>query len=228
MIIPASYHRKLGIGILIAAISAIGLTTAISRIVPSASAASLPAPVRGLGFFPGYGNVSGFVSLEGWLGRQASYVVQFSDGQPDQFAGSVWGQVVAAGKFQTLASRVTLVESVPLAFGGFLDASTAQGQAQARSNLQATLNGTFDAQYRQAAVYLRDGGFPSAIIRLGWEFDGGWFAWSSQGNCDVFQSAFRRVHDIFTSVSPGFRFDWNATASYLAANAQCAWPGDSY
>jgi hypothetical protein len=173
--------------------------------------------------------VSKLRSLESWLGRQAGYVVQFADGSSSQFTGSVWGQVIQDGKFQTLANRLTLVESVPLSFdGGFVDASTAAGQATARASLQATANGTNDGIYRLAARYLRDGGYGDAIIRLGWEFDGGWYPWSSNGNCALWQTAWRRVHDVFRSVSPNFRFDWNATASYLPTQAACAWPGDNY
>ena len=155
-------------------------------------------------------------------------MVQFADGDPTQLPGSVWGQVVNAGAFQTLSNRVTLVEAMPLAFGGYVDVNTTAGQALARSYLQAVANGTYDSVYRQAGALIRDGGFPDAILRLGWEFDGGWYPWSSRGNCDMWQAAFRHVHDVFASVSPSFRFDWNATSAYLPANAQCAWPGDNY
>ncbi len=184
---------------------------------------------QGLGFYPGYAAVSTLTGLESWLGRQVGYVVQFSDGSSSRFTGSIWGQVVNAGGFQTLAKRITLVESVPLGFdGGFIDASSAQGQATARSVLQATVNGSNDGEYRLAAQYLRDGGFGDSIIRLGWEFDGGWYSWSSNGNCSLWQSAWRHVHDVFRSVSPDFRFDWSATSSYMPSQAACAWPGDNY
>jgi Glycosyl hydrolase family 26 len=223
-------------------VAILGVSLLLSSCLPAASgagpsagltAARVPAGSsgvgQGLGFYPGYAAVSTLTGLESWLGRQVGYVVQFSDGSSSQFTGSIWGQVVKAGAFQTLANRITLVESVPLAFdGGFIDASSAQGQATARAALQATVDGAHDGEYRLAAQYLRDGGFGDSIIRLGWEFDGGWYAWSSNGNCSLWQSAWRHVHDVLRSVSPDFRFDWNATASYMPTQAACAWPGDNY
>ena len=223
-----SFIRKAFVAFLAAVMATFAFASVIVGSAPGASAATEPAPVRGLGFYPGFANVSQLTSLENWLGRQSKYVVQFGDTNIANFPSSVWGEVVNAGAMQTLASRVTLAESIPLAFGSFVDATTAAGQATARNQLQATANGSYDSQYRQAAQMIRDGGFSTAIIRLGWEFDGGWMPWSAQGNCALFQSVYRRVHDIFTSVSPGFRFDWNGTSWYFSANAACGYPGDSY
>ncbi len=107
---------------------------------------------------------------------------------------SVWGEVVKAGELQTIAGNDQRWSSpIPLAFGAFVDASTATGQATARAQLQATVNGANDVGYRVAAQYLRDGGYGDAIIRLGWEFDGGWMPWSSNGNQALWVTAFRHV-----------------------------------
>ncbi len=171
--------------------------------------------------------MSAFDHLETWLGRRATYVVQFGDTRDRAFTSSVWGQVVKAGALQTISRRVTLVESVPLAFGGLIDATTAAGRASARANLELTVQGAHDAEYRTAAGYLRDGGYPDAVIRLGWEFDGGWYPWSSNGNEALWISAYRHVVEVFRSVSPEFRFDWNGTAG-SARHAASAYPGDDY
>jgi hypothetical protein len=196
--------------------------------VAAAAVASPGGASQAVGLYPGYGNVSGLTSFESWLGRKVNYVVQFADANPANFLGSVWGEVTKAGEFQTLSSRLNFVESMPLAFGGGIDTSTAAGQAQARANLQATVNGTNDDKFRQAAIYLRDAGYGDAIIRLGWEFDVGYYPWSAQGNCGLFQDAFRHVHDVLRSVSPNFRFDWNPTARAFSAQTTCAYPGDAY
>ncbi len=65
------------------------------------------------------------------------------------------------------------------------------------------------------------------MIRLGWEFDGGWMPWSSPGNEALWVQAYRHVHDIFRSVSPGFKFDWNGDSGYLQSQT-AAYPGDDY
>ncbi len=92
-----------------------------------------PRRHRHSGSIPGYASVTNLKSLEAWLGRNANYVVQFGDHDPPQFVPSVWGEVIKAGALQTLANQVTLVESVPLGFGAIINASTAAGQASARS-----------------------------------------------------------------------------------------------
>jgi hypothetical protein len=186
-----------------------------------------PPVLSGLGVYPGYASVPQLQSVDSWLGRDANYVVQFADGNIDNFDGSVWGQVVNAGALQTVSGQVKLVESIPLAFGGFVDTSTPAGQASVRAALQATVNGSNDSQFRFAAGYLKSGGFSDAVIRLGWEFDGGWMPWSSVGNEALWASAFRHVVDVFRSVSPSFRFDWNGDPSFMQTQT-AAYPGDGY
>lgn len=179
-----------------------------------------------LGFYPGYGNPSWFVNLETWLGRKALFIEQMGDiSNVSNYMSSVWGEIVAPGAEQTLAARVTFVSSVPLAFGQFVDANTAAGQATARAQLQATVNGANDAAYRYCATSLVSAGFEDAVIRLGWEFDGGWMPWSSRGNETLWAQAYRRVAGIFRSVSAAFRFDWCGDPGYMQGQAG-AYPGD--
>ncbi len=194
------------------------------------NSATVPGPpiLPKLGLYPGFASPAYLQSLETWLGRSASYIVQFGDVRTNSaFMSSVWGEVVNAGALQTISGRLNLVESVPLAFGNFVDASTAAGQATARAQLQATANGTNDGAFKVAANYIKSGGYPNAIIRLGWEFDGGWMPWSSKGNEALFIQAYRRVHDLFRAVSPTFTFDWNGDSGYLQAQT-AAYPGDTY
>ena len=118
-----------------------------------ASASDRPV-VANLGFYPGYASVNGLQSLESWLGRDSRYIVQFADQHLPKFTGSIWGQVVAAGALQTLSGRTTLVESIPLAFGSNVNASTAAGQATVRANLLATIDGAYDSNYRACGALL--------------------------------------------------------------------------
>ncbi|HEV7526625.1 MAG TPA: hypothetical protein VGP92_16775, partial [Acidimicrobiia bacterium] len=156
----------------VAVVAMVLCTTGIvgARMLGGAAATDRPS-VSQLGFYPGYGTVSGFRSLENWLGHDARYVVQFSDAaNAGAFGGSIWGQTVKPGAFQTIASRTGFVESVPLTMGLGFGATTAQRAAA----LNATLAGAHDAAYRQGAQYIKQAGFTSVVLRLGWEFDGGW------------------------------------------------------
>jgi hypothetical protein len=207
-------------------------TIAVGAIVvaPATPAVSLPDRAQEMGIFPGYAATQAFQQLEAWLGHPIKHVVQFASQDAEDFTSSIYGQIADAGAWQTMAGRLTLVESIPLAFGPNGDARTASGQARNRTLLQATASGAHDGKYVQAARYLRDGGYGDAIVRLGWEYDGSWYPWSAMGNCDVFQDAYRRVRNLFRSVSGGFRFDLNGTGSFMSkpTGVACAWPGDAY
>ena len=67
---------------------------------------------------------------------------------------------------------------------------------------------------------------PHAIIRLGWEFNGNWFAWSAAGDNSDYINAFRRVAQIFKNISPTFLIDWCADFGLNSISADQAYPGD--
>lgn len=208
----------------IAVIATVLCTTGIvgAQMLRGASAVDRPALSR-LGFYPGYGKVSDLHSLESWLGRDTHYVVQFSDASSaGNFGGSIWGQTVKAGAFQTIAHRTTFVESVPLTFGLGFGTSV----AQRASALSATASGKNDAAYREGAQHIKNAKFQSVIIRLGWEFDGGWMPWSSNGNEALWAGAFRHAASVFRSVLPNVKFDWNGDPGWMQ-NQLAAYPGDA-
>jgi hypothetical protein len=232
--VRSTSSRRAAIGVAVVVALVLAATAAIAAIaaLPGSDPGSHSTPSRAsaishLGFYPGYANLAQLKSLETWVGHDASYVVQFADQDATKFDPSVWGEVAKAGALQTLAGRVTLVESIPLAFGPNIDATTAAGRSSARANLQETVAGTYDSQYRRAAEYLKTGGFADAVIRLGWEFDGDWYPWSAHGNEALWISAYRHVADVLRSVSPGFRFDWDGDAGLLQQET-AAYPGDTY
>ena len=150
-------------------------------VVPATqSAVVLPTPPAArVGFFPGENHLSGYIHLESFLGRPAKYVVQMADTRSvSSFEGSVWGEVIDAGQWQTLHNRLTFVLSVPLTIGLGYGATAAQRGA----TLHATASGANDFPYHLISQYLKQGGYPDAIIRLGYEFDGDWMPWSAKGN----------------------------------------------
>ncbi len=213
--------RRARVGVLAAVLGATGIIGAGA--LHSASAAVRPA-VSKLGFYPGYGSAARVNAMDAWLGRGTNYVVQFADGaNASQFEASIWGQTKQAGALQTIANRTTLVESVALTFGLGFGATTAQHAAA----LNATLAGRNDAAYRAGAQHLRSAGFNGVVIRLGWEFDGDWMPWSAVHNEALWVRAFRHVHDVFRSVLPNARFDWNGDPRWMQGE-MAAYPGDAY
>ena len=208
---------------LVAPTSTPSTATAPKAVSSPAAVVTAPPPAAQLGFFPGDSHLFGYNFLEAFLGHSAKYVVQMADTRSvSQFEGSVWGEVVKSGQWQTVSGRLTFVLSVPLTIGLPYGSKTGQ-----RAALQATASGANDFPYRLISQYLKQGGYPDAIIRLGYEFDGDWMPWSAKGNEALWVSAYRRIHDIMHAESPTFRFDWNGDPGYMK-NETAAYPGDGY
>jgi Glycosyl hydrolase family 26 len=218
--------------------------------VPPSSSSPVPTPPpppppppaahnaawSGLGFFPGEGDgpvgAQKFRALEAWLGRNVPFVVSMTDTRDTQsFRSSVWGQFIQAGSRSLGAVTPRSVVSVPLSFGS-LYPSAATGTAQ----FQAVVGGQYDDSYAYLGRALVNSGNGNAIIRLGWEFDGDWMPWSAFNNPQLYVAAYRHVHDLLRSISPGFLFDFCGNAGYRwpipRGNSHIGWdavyPGDAY
>jgi hypothetical protein len=115
------------------------------------------------------------------------------------------------------------VPMIPTNSAGQLQGSLAQGAAGAYNGYFSTLASTLVAA-----------GDASAYLRLGWEFDGNWYAWQAQSATAEanYASYFRNIVTAMRSV-PGeqFKFVWNPDASAFVSNAYfvtAAYPGNKY
>jgi len=175
-----------------------------------------PAPAAELGFYEGNGcaGAQKFPAVESWLARNVSIV---SDSLP---AGGPWLGIESdalwlASCWQRARPDAQLILAVPLV-------SNDAGQS-----LAVTAAGGNDAHFRDIAATLIAHGFGTARLRLGWEFNGGWFAWSAKGNIPAFIAAFRHAVAVFRAAPGGhFRIVWNPNAGYNQFPANEAWPGD--
>ncbi len=73
-------------------------------------------------------------------------------------------------------------------------------------------------------------GYSSSVVRLGWEFNGGWFPWSAGGCAAAFVGAYQQIVTVMRSVSgANFSFEWNPTAGDLGdGNLANFYPGSSF
>ena len=88
-------------------------------------------------------------------------------------------------------------------------------------------SGAYNSKYASVAQQLVAGGDGYATIRLAWEFNGDWFAWSGIKDPAAFVGAWRQAVTAMRGV-PGqhFTFDWNIALGY--PNAAAMYPGDAY
>jgi hypothetical protein len=80
--------------------------------------------------------------------------------------------------------------------------STPESLDEPDFSLGAVLSGRYDAYIREFALKSKAWGHPF-FLRLNWEMNGFWFAWSEGVNGNTpgqYVAAWRHVHDIFTSV----------------------------
>ncbi len=99
--------------------------------------------------------------------------------------------------------------------------------------LSDVISGTYDAYIRKFAEAAKAWGHPF-FLRFNWEMNGGWFPWSEGVNGNQsgeFVTAWRHVHDIFTSVgATNVTWVWcpNIDPTHDFQDLSSLYPGDEY
>jgi len=97
-------------------------------------------------------------------------------------------------------------------------------------SLAAGATGAYDAYFKTLAQNLVTGGQGSSVIRLGWEFNGGWFPWAANGHAADFVTYWQHIVTAMRSVAgASFRFEWNPTRGDMGVGDLANYyPGDTY
>jgi hypothetical protein len=85
--------------------------------------------------------------------------------------------------------------------------------------------GLHDGEFQTAAESIA-GSQPDAVIRIGWEMNGDWFAWAAAGVEADYIAAYRHVAAIFRAASPQFSLDWCTNWGRGNVDPDLAYPGD--
>ena len=195
------------------------LTMVVSVLVgapPVAMAVVSPAGVATpvvSGAYVGGINVAQLAAFGAWRGRPVEMTNDF-------LPADSWSAIEGPSWFLDTWSKV----AAPMVLGVPLLPSDG-------STLAAGATGAYDAHFRTLATRLVASGQADATLRLGWEFNGNWFGWSSVGHEVAFIAYWRHVVDAMRSV-PGQQFDveWNPTlgSGQPGYAVEKAWPGDTY
>jgi len=146
------------------------------------------------------------------LGHQVSYAMDFLD-------GSSWATISNPWWFLSKwnGTGYHMIWGVPML-------------PNSGASLDIGATGAYDGYFKKLSAAFVAGGQGSSIIRLGWEFNGGWFPWAAKGHQASFVAYWRQIVDSMRSV-PGanFRFEWNPTRGDLGVgNLANYYPGDAY
>ncbi len=168
------------------------------------------APAKGVGVFMGGGDAEEIADFEQWMGGEISHALAFLGRKSwDGFVNRELIQEWAGSGYRMVYGTPMLMES-----GG---------------TLRQGADGAFDEHFRELAQTLVENGQGNAILRLGWEFDGDWYPWSSQKDPQAFVDYWRRIVDTMRAV-PGaekLEFDWNSSSGGQGPLEE-VYPGDEY
>lgn len=168
-----------------------------------------------IGVFSGGFSPSSAKAYETWLGRVSDVNVDFvSDvaySGTDSMEDAGW--MIDQWKAGSTAKR-NMIFSIPL--------TTHQDPS-----LLNVATGKYDPIFTALAKTIK-ASYPKAVIRIGWEFNGGWYPWSASGRTSEFVAAFRRISRIFKRASADFTIDWCPTSGNSANlfNVEACYPGD--
>jgi hypothetical protein len=187
----------------------------LSLALAAGGLAAGPAGAAELGTYKGNGlpGRDAMPRFESWLGREIPHALDF-------FANTTWSDIVSEGAWVTQSwrgQRWSMTFSIPMLPNDWT-ISLADGQ-----------NGQFNGYFRLIARDLVAKGFGSAIIRLGWEFNGGWYRWAAAQCPSCYAGYWQQIVTTMRAV-PGasFRFDWTMALGHQQVPAEKAYPGDDY
>ncbi len=190
---------------------------------PARNSSPSPGGV-GLGVYAGGGDPSTVSDFASSVGKPR-YAMDFLDGTSwSTITESGWPYSAWAGKGY---SMIWGVDMLPNTYSPNSNASASGGSCYGLTQEAA---GDFNSDFVTVAKNMVAAGFGSSIIRLGWEFNGGWFPWAAGGCSSAFVGAFQQVVTSMRSVAgQSFTFEWNPTRGDLSVgNLANFYPGDSY
>lgn len=166
-----------------------------------------------LGIYQGNGcdGVKNLPTFVNWFGRKPDFMLDF-------FAADSWTSMLSDANWTVGCwsnQKANVVFSIPMLPSG--------------STLAAGAAGDFDKYFVQMAQLLVNKGYGDAIIRLGWEFNGGWYPWAAAKDPENWVKYWRRIVTTMRAV-PGadFLFDWCSTMGWQQLPTDKVYPGDEY
>lgn len=166
-----------------------------------------------------------------WLGYEVTWAEDFMPTEDwENIEGGGW-QLGPWGTWVNAVPGRRLILSVPLLPGDWSGHGATRGQYKGIPvSLEKGAKGEYNKHFKVLAENLVANGLQNTIVRLGWEFNGGWYTWRACGKQDQFAAYWRQVVMTMRDV-PGaaeLQFNWNPTLGWVQFPSAEAWPGDEY
>jgi len=202
--------------------------SAESPAAPTAPAVSGPPQ---MGVYRWANQSTNIDAFERWLGGPLVWAEDFVGNETwDNVAWPVWWlEGWSPWKQQKPGRRLIL--SIPLLPGPRDGSGPLQGDAKGEKvSLEEGAAGKYNARFKILAENIVKHHLGDTILRLGWEFNGGWYTWRASGKEAAFAEYWRQIVKTMRAV-PGaeqLQFCWNPTLGYQQFPAEKAWPGDEF
>ncbi len=192
---------------------------------PPSSPVTVPSSASPLGVYGGPGDPQAVSDFTTTLGVQPRFAMDFLD-------GTSWSTIEDPSWYlqQWAGSGYQMIWGVPMLPNSYTPDSNNSDTSGSTYGLIQGASGAFNSHFATLAQALVAGGQGSSIIRLGWEFNGGWFPWAANGAASAFAGYFQQIVTTMRSV-PGanFKFEWNPTIGDLGVGDLADYyPGDAY
>jgi hypothetical protein len=166
-----------------------------------------------------------------WLSRPVVWAEDFEPNERwDSLEGGDW-QLGEWSRWKKAVAGRWLILSVPLLPGSWDRSGPRQGDGVGKPvSLAAGALGDYNARFKKLAEHLVHDSLADSVLRLGWEFNGGWYNWRAGENPQAFAKYWQQIVRTIRAV-PGtekIQFCWNPALGYQQFPAEKAWPGDEW
>lgn len=151
--------------------------------------------------------------FEQWQGAKVGIVEDFGNGSSWDSMQKMSGW---ASKWGASPYRSMMLVSMPMLPGDGV------------STIAKGATGAYDAYWVTIAKKLQSLGMDNAVVRTGWEFNGGWFRWAAKADPAAYAAYYRHIVTAMRSVSSRLTFDWCPTNGDQGWDPSRAYPGDAY
>jgi hypothetical protein len=171
-----------------------------------------------------------YTEYPGWLNRTTTWAEDFQPTEDwDNIRGAIW-QTGQWAKWVREKPGRRLVLSVPLLPGAWDRSGPKRGiDTGVPVSLEEGSKGAYNKHFQALGEELVKRGLENTVLRLGWEFNGGWYVYRAANREKFFAEYWRQIVTTMRAV-PGqkFVFNWNPAGGWNQFPATQAWPGDEY
>jgi glycosyl hydrolase family 26 len=198
---------------------------ALVAVVVSPNTGSAATPNRVLGVYAGAAYPPAVPAFTTTLGSQPRFAMDFISGTTwHTMTQPHWPYPKWKGKGYAM---IWGVDMLPDTYSPNTDPSQPGGSC---NGLTQGATGNFDHYFRTVGTNIVKAGFPTSVIRIGWEFNGNYFPWSAEGCASAFVRYFDDIVTTMRSVAGShFTFEWNPTrGDQGVGNLSQYYPGNNY